>query len=444
MLGKPFRGENSCPEGTLPLLRLQRALERPGAALLLAAFLSFSMWFYVDRVWAPPVYVYYSDLYPRWYGTRELLLRGRDPYGPEVTREMQAWGHPERLREQKLRDEPRFVYPLYIAFLLAPTVNYSFPTVEGIFRWVLPFTVLVSVPLWVTGIGWRCRWSTVGLLTLFSLGSFTTLQDIYLQQPVLLAGMFLATSAVALNSRHFYLAGVLLALATIKPQVSWLAVLWLLLWAFSREHSRRKFAWGFALAMAALVGASELLLPGWIREFASGLKVYSRATRNSWVLADVLTPVGAVVLAIGILIVSGVLLWRFRDESVGSTAFNFALCLVLVVMVAVAPVPYTTGQFVLLPSIFFLLKEHRKIWSLGRYPRLLYVAAFSLVGWQWVGSALFMAAAFFVPSTELRRFWIVPVGSLLLVPLAMLVLYLLLVSANLFGTSHGRPSIGCT
>jgi hypothetical protein len=322
-------------------------------------------------------------------------------------------------------------------------VDYSFPAVEGIFRWVLPITVLVSVPLWVIGIGWRCRWSTVGLLTLFSLGSFTTLQDIYLQQPVLLAGLFLAASAAALSSRHFYLAGVLLALATIKPQVSWLPVLWLLAWAFSGGHSRKKLAWGFALAMAALLGASELLLPGWIREFASGLKVYSRATRNSWVLANLLTPAGAVLLAIGILIVSGLVIWRCRDESVGSSEFNLALCFVLVATVAVAPVPYTTGQFVLLPPIFFLLKEHKRIWSLGGYPRLLYVAAFSLIGWQWVGSTLFMAAAFFVSSTGLRRFWIVPVGSLLLVPLAMLVLYLLLVSANLFRTSHCRPSIGC-
>src|SRR5689334_10241932 len=30
-----------------------------------------------------------SDLYSRWYGTRELLLHGRDPYSDEITVEMQ-------------------------------------------------------------------------------------------------------------------------------------------------------------------------------------------------------------------------------------------------------------------------------------------------------------------------------------------------------------------
>jgi hypothetical protein len=30
-----------------------------------------------------------TDLYPRWYGTRELLLHHRDPYGAAVSREIQ-------------------------------------------------------------------------------------------------------------------------------------------------------------------------------------------------------------------------------------------------------------------------------------------------------------------------------------------------------------------
>src|ERR1700683_986511 len=30
-----------------------------------------------------------TDLYPRWYGARELLLHHRDPYSADVTREIQ-------------------------------------------------------------------------------------------------------------------------------------------------------------------------------------------------------------------------------------------------------------------------------------------------------------------------------------------------------------------
>ncbi|MGD1006096.1 MAG: hypothetical protein ABR980_02565, partial [Ignavibacteriaceae bacterium] len=31
-----------------------------------------------------------SDLYPRWLGSREALLHHRDPYGADVTREIQT------------------------------------------------------------------------------------------------------------------------------------------------------------------------------------------------------------------------------------------------------------------------------------------------------------------------------------------------------------------
>jgi hypothetical protein len=395
--------------------------------LLMAALLCFSMWFYVDRVWAPPVYVYYSDLY----------LRGRDPYGAEVTREMQSWGRAHVISEAELHEEPRFAYPLYTVFLLAPTVRYSFPAVEALFRWILPITVLVTVPLWLSALQWRCDRQTVGLLTLLGFGSFTTLQDVYLQQPVLLAALFLAASWAALSRGRLHLAGVLLAWATIKPPVSWLAVVWLLVWAVADWRSRKNLVWGFLFAMALLVGASELLLPGWIPEFISGLAAYSRYTRGSWMLANLVTQRGALVVCIAVLILFARMIWRFPREPAGSTAFNFGLSFALVVTVVVTPIPYTTGQVMLLPAIFLLVKEFKRVWAGGRYPRLIYVGVWALIGWQWVGSVIFMAAATIVSSTVLRKFWIVPVSTILLIPLAMLVLYFVLAGQRVF---DARPT----
>jgi hypothetical protein len=411
--------------------------ERRQTLLLMAALLCFSMWFYVDRVWAPPVYLYYSDLFPRWYGARELLLRGRDPYGPEVTREIQSWGRAHVISEAELHDEPRFAYPLYIVFLLTPTVRYSFPAVEALFRWILPITVLVTVPLWLSALRWRCDRLTVGLLTLLSFGSFTTLQDVYLQQPVLLAALFLAASCAALSKGLLPLAGVLLALATIKPPVSWLAVVWLLVWALWDWGSRKNLVWGFVLAMALLVGASEHLLPGWIPEFVSGLAAYSRYTRGSWMLGNLVTQPGALVVCVAILILFARMIWRIPREPAGSAAFNFGLSFALVVTVVVTPIPYTTGQVMLLPAIFVLVKEFKRVWAGGRYSRLIYVGVWALIGWQWVGSLIFMAAATVVSSNVLRKFWIVPVGTVLFIPLAMLLLYFLLAGQRLF---DARPT----
>ena len=69
-----------------------------GVAFALA--LSTAMWLYFDRVLAPHQRVdaavkhsprgNLSDLYPRWLGSRELLLHHRDPYSKEIAREIQA------------------------------------------------------------------------------------------------------------------------------------------------------------------------------------------------------------------------------------------------------------------------------------------------------------------------------------------------------------------
>src|SRR5450759_4460908 len=63
-----------------------------------------------------------SDLYLHWIGARELLLNGRDPYGPDVTREIQQgyYGRPlDPARPGDPKDQ-RFAYPVYVVFCLAP------------------------------------------------------------------------------------------------------------------------------------------------------------------------------------------------------------------------------------------------------------------------------------------------------------------------------------
>jgi hypothetical protein len=50
------------------------------------------------------------------------------------------------------------------------------------------------------------------------------------------------------------------------------------------------------------------------------------------------------------------------------------------------------------------------------------VAVFSLIGWPWVGSLAYLLASLIVPLSSLRQLWIVPVASILLIPLALLVM----------------------
>src|SRR3981189_1441344 len=96
-----------------------------------------------------------SDLYPRWLGARELLLHGRDPYSPEVTREIQtgSYGRPlDASRPGAPKDQGAFAYPLYVAFYLAPTIHLPFEFVRKAFFWMLTILTAASVLLWLRGL----------------------------------------------------------------------------------------------------------------------------------------------------------------------------------------------------------------------------------------------------------------------------------------------------
>ncbi|MFB3916603.1 MAG: hypothetical protein ACE14M_07735 [Terriglobales bacterium] len=112
-------------------------------ALLVALIAVFSMWYYVHNVLIPYQQAdavrtaqprgNQSDLYPAWLASRELLVHGRDPYSLEVTLDIQRgyWGRTLD-RPSDPKDQARFAYPLYVAFLLAPAVLGSFHTVPAL------------------------------------------------------------------------------------------------------------------------------------------------------------------------------------------------------------------------------------------------------------------------------------------------------------------------
>jgi len=120
---------------------------RERGLLAVALVLAVGMWLYSQWVMVPAEREYYAakgqpmdvgDLYPRWYGARELLLHHRDPYGAEVSREIQVayYGHAlETAGADHGRDEQRFAYPVYVVFFLPQLSNYHSrqfrPSCEG-------------------------------------------------------------------------------------------------------------------------------------------------------------------------------------------------------------------------------------------------------------------------------------------------------------------------
>ena len=154
-------------------------------------------------------------MYPRWLGTRELLLHHRDPYSPEVTREIQSgyYGRPldpgrmDDPRFNEPKDQQGFAYPLHVIFLLAPTIGLPFPVVQTGFRWLLVILTLASVLLWLRVLRWRPSVATTAILILLTLGSYAVVQGIKLQQLTLVVSALLAGCGAALVAGQFFSGG---------------------------------------------------------------------------------------------------------------------------------------------------------------------------------------------------------------------------------------------
>ena len=396
-------------------------LDRPIVLLLLAVTFFFAMWFYNDRVWGPPVRIHFSDLYPRWYGAHELLLHHRDPYSPAVTREIQTWlhGRPQESNIQEIRDEDRFAYPVYLAFVLGPTVVLPFSTVESIFRMALPLVVVATALFWILALRWRVTPLTRLTLVLFTLGSFPILECLYLQQPALLAAFFLAGSVAALSHRHLTTGGVLLALATVKPQFTVLLVLWLLLWAASDFPRRMPFLRGFFLTMAGLLGVSQFLVPGWIPEFLHGLRSYIHYTGNESILSLWFTQNGGSIVSAVLLAGLALICWKLRGAAADSARFLFTCWVVLTITLVTIPTMYPTGQILLVPVVFSLLQNGPAIFS-SRWQKLTWFGALCVVCWPWLGAVAYLFLSALGPINEIRAHWLMPVSTHLVIPAAIL------------------------
>ena len=393
-----------------------------------------SMWFYVRHVLVPYQKAdsavhgrprgNLSDLYPRWLGTRELLFHHRDPYSLEVTREIQTgyYGRPlDPARIDDPKDQQGFAYPLHVIFLLAPTIGLPFSMVQAGFRWLLVILTLASVLLWLRVLGWRPKMAVMGICIVLTLGSYAVMQGIMLQQLTLVVSALLAGCAAALVAGNFVIAGFLLALATIKPQLALPVAGWLALWAASDWRRRQGFLWSFGLTTAIFLSAAEYILPGWVGRFRDAVAAYRQYTGGAGSLLDVLTTpalgkmiAGAAVIAVA---VAG---WRFRHASHQSDAFGIMLALVLAVTLVIVPTFAPYNQVLLLPAVFMIAAAWPDLWRRNRLTRMACVVGLLVVFWPWLTSCGLMLASLFMPSSVVQEEWALPLYTSLGIPLAVL------------------------
>ena len=207
----------------------------------------------------------HNDLIGRWLGTR-AALHGADPYSPAMKRQIQAIADHDK--------SSAFDYPATFAVLMAPLALLSWKSASLLYlAFVIPglaLAIWVVIRLVGPSLPSRAR----ALITLAALGSWPAMWALRLWQPSLLTVIFLFAGCFLLSRGGDVGAGILFALAAIKPQIVLPLLLVLLLWTILRRQ------WSFLLAFAAtsiaLLALAELMVPGWIPHWLASLHDYQR------------------------------------------------------------------------------------------------------------------------------------------------------------------------
>ncbi len=436
----------------------ERAISAKTLLITLAALCAAGTWLYGYRVLIPRQIAdaaahgrprgNLSDLYPRWLGARELLLRGRDPYSPAVTREIQQgyYGRPlDPSRPGDPKDQQGFAYPVYVAFCLGPTIHLQFEMVRRGFFWVLLVLTAATIPLWLRLLRWPMPpWAQAGLVIL-TIGSLPVMQGLKLQQITLFVAALLAVAMALLTSDRLIPAGVVLAAATIKPQLSGLLLLWLLIWAVSDWRRRYPLAVSFLVAMTTLIGASELYLPHWIQRFWHAVHEYQAYTGTMSVME---TLIGGASLGIfwtrafELLVFAAMMCacWKERRQGAQTAAFGLTVSLVLAITLLLVPTHDPYNQVLLIPALLLLCEERRPIWRRSNFNRVLLAITTGLVLWPWVASAMLAVLSFVLPQQMVEEFWAVPFWTVIQTPVGVAALMLAHYYQKTFAVPAGRGS----
>lgn len=218
-----------------------------------------------------------NDFFSIYAGAYGYFVKGWNPYGPETD----AFIH-EVIGAGSQSGLGLYAYPFYTIWIAAPTLLLpNYPWAQALWQVLCQGMIFVSLLLILRYFRWQPPVAVFGVLVIWSIFFYPNARALLLGQVALL--VFLLTVLVFWllfraepTPRTDVLAGILLAITTIKPQMQFLIIPFLLLWGLRMR--RWVFLASAAVSMLVLLGISFLMLPSWLTDWLAELRLYPSYT----------------------------------------------------------------------------------------------------------------------------------------------------------------------
>jgi hypothetical protein len=315
-------------------------------------------------------------------------------------------------------DPGYFAYPFYTAFIVLPLVFTDYAWASAIWMVLLEVSLIGSLFINLSLLRWRPAPLLLVILLLWSLTDYYAMRGLLLGQPgVLIAGLQLIALWGYIKKRDT-LGGVALALSTIKPQMGFLIVPFLLLVALSERRWRYII---LSLAMlAVLIGVSFVLQPSWLGDWLAQVSIYSSYTALGspvWIVTQYYLNLGNTGEILAIIPLVILLLWAWYQVIVKHKTERLLWTAVLTLTITHLIAPRTaTPHYVIfaLPILFYLreLAKRRQTLIAALIPTVLIILTWThfltTVQGEFEHPTLYLPLPFAILGLQLisrRRWW---------------------------------------
>jgi hypothetical protein len=202
-----------------------------------------------------------NDFLVYWKGFRVFFQKGTSPYSDETALEIQNLIY--RGPAQTGQHQMRFVYPLYSVVLFGPFAAISdYETARTVWMTLSELAIISLVIICISITKWKPSKWLLAVFIIFSLFWYHSLRPLINGNAVVFIALAISGFFLAIKQNQDELAGVILGLCTIKPQVVVFFIIFVFFWAIVQR--RAKIILWFFISVILLGGAAALLIPDWI------------------------------------------------------------------------------------------------------------------------------------------------------------------------------------